>query len=237
MINDSLLSDLYLTYPAICGAPTSLREQIRGNARPAFAPPNHVLATPGCDTDALLLLTHGTISVELAGRAARSLVVYDVRPGDVCVLSVVCLQTRRPFPARARSVGESQGVLFSRDLFEALQNETPEFCRFVFGRVCARACDMFRLIDDLAFGNVDARLAKLLLEQPYPIRTTHQLLAARLGAAREVVSRTLKGFETRGCLSLRRGEICVVDDGSLRQIAMRASNGNGGGRCAKAADC
>jgi len=44
---------------------------------------------------------------------------------------------------------------------------------------------------------------------------THQALADELGTAREVVSRILEGFETRGAVRLRRGRVEVIDRSRL----------------------
>jgi CRP/FNR family transcriptional regulator len=53
------------------------------------------------------------------------------------------------------------------------------------------------LIEEVAFGKMDQRLASLLLTKGVFMETTHQGLADELGSVREVVSRILKDFETQ----------------------------------------
>lgn len=81
------------------------------------------------------------------------------------------------------------------------------FRRFVFTVYAGRIADLLMLIEEVAFGRVDMRLAQTLLAHARrdgsgaTVTTTHQSLATELGTAREVVSRQLKEFERRrlGC--------------------------------------
>jgi CRP/FNR family transcriptional regulator len=75
------------------------------------------------------------------------------------------------------------------------------------------------LIEEVAFGKMDQRLASLLLSKGAAMETTHQALADELGSVREVVSRILKDFEGQGLLELERGQIRLVDTPALEKIA------------------
>jgi cAMP-binding proteins - catabolite gene activator and regulatory subunit of cAMP-dependent protein kinases len=75
------------------------------------------------------------------------------------------------------------------------------------------------LIGDVAFGRMNVRLARLLLQRQAEIlRVTHQELAVELGTAREVVSRVLKGFERRGLIAAGRGRITIVNRLGLESL-------------------
>ena len=50
------------------------------------------------------------------------------------------------------------------------------------------------------------------------LAATHQDLAVELGTAREVVSRLLKDFESRGLVRLGRGEVDLLDTARLRAL-------------------
>jgi len=47
------------------------------------------------------------------------------------------------------------------------------------------------------------------------LEATHQKLADELGSVREIVSRLLRSFETRGWVKLERERITVLDPKSL----------------------
>jgi CRP/FNR family transcriptional regulator, anaerobic regulatory protein len=93
----------------------------------------------------------------------------------------------------------------------------------VLSAISRRIADLMMLIEDVAFGRMDMRLARLLLRRADVagvLAATHQELAVELGTAREVVSRLLKDFEARGLVRLRRGEVDVVNRGHLEQMVV-----------------
>ena len=78
------------------------------------------------------------------------------------------------------------------------------------------------MIEEVAFGRVDLRLAQKLLELGSAtgiIRRTHQQLATELGTAREVVSRQLQEFQRRGWIGASRGEVRLTDPAALSHFA------------------
>ncbi|WP_242390542.1 Crp/Fnr family transcriptional regulator [Pararhodospirillum photometricum] len=83
-----------------------------------------------------------------------------------------------------------------------------------------RLTDLLLLIEEVAFGRVDVRLAQTLLGRSQDGRWqgTHQELATELGTAREVVSRQLKDFERRGWVSLGRGCVTVLSPDALATL-------------------
>jgi CRP/FNR family transcriptional regulator len=95
------------------------------------------------------------------------------------------------------------------------------FRDFVFSAYASRLSDLLMLIEEVAFGRIDVRLAGWLAARAgtgEPIRATHQEIAVELGTAREVVSRQLKEFERRGWVCLGRGVIGPSDPKALRQF-------------------
>lgn len=73
---------------------------------------------------------------------------------------------------------------------------------------------------------VEQRLVQLLLRRAdgqREVRMSQERLAQRLGTAREVVSRTLRGLADRGLVSLRPGVIGLNSPPALRELV-----GNGG---------
>ena len=85
-----------------------------------------------------------------------------------------------------------------------------------------RIADLMALIEDVAFGRMEVRLARRLLELDdgsHTLRLTHQQLATELGTAREVVSRILKDFERRSFVMLKRGEVGLSDLSAMKRLA------------------
>ena len=93
------------------------------------------------------------------------------------------------------------------------------FRNYVFLLFSDRLTDLMQLVSAVAFQKLDQRLAKLIINKPNPIHTTHQALADELGSAREIISRLLKGFAEQGWVKLGRELIEITDAGSLRKFA------------------
>jgi CRP/FNR family transcriptional regulator len=78
-------------------------------------------------------------------------------------------------------------------------------------------------VDEVAFRRVDARLASFLLERSRlqnPLRITHQEIAAELGSSREVISRILEDFASRGLIRTGRGTVEILDPEALQTLAI-----------------
>ena len=87
-----------------------------------------------------------------------------------------------------------------------------------FGR---RMADLTRVLEQVAFGRVEQRLAAALLDlaQGNLVIATQGELAARIGSAREVVSRRLDVFAREGLTTSDRGHVRLLQPEILRQRA------------------
>lgn len=78
------------------------------------------------------------------------------------------------------------------------------------------------LVEDLSFHHITQRVARLLLEESAgtdgAVTLTHQTMAARVGTAREVVSRALGELEDRSAIKRERNRIVQVNVAMLRAL-------------------
>ena len=98
------------------------------------------------------------------------------------------------------------------------------FRRFVFSRYASRLTQLMGVLEDVAFERVDRRLARKLLEISAggtTLDVTHQSLAVELGSAREVITRQIKDFASKGWLTSTRGRIEILDRQALTELARR----------------
>lgn len=159
----------------------------------------------------------GSLRVVKRSENGREILLYDVAPGDACVVSAACLLGDRPYNAVAIVQSDCELVALPAEDFEHLLS-IPVFREFIFGLFSKRVVDLMLLIDDLAFRRLDRRLARLLLARGPRIEASHQALADELGTVREVVTRTLHVFAERGWVRLDRGAIDVLDAAALERF-------------------
>ncbi len=174
----------------------------------------------------MLLLEDGAIRVFKSIPNGRQITWYRVLPGDGCILLTYSILNDAPFPASAIAEVDAQGWLVPRQLVRDLFVDEPVFRRFANELVMNTITPLIMLIDQVAFHNMNERLASFLLEasatQPgafRPVSMTHEQIANHLGTAREVVSRCLSHFESDSLVEVSRRTIRILDTDGLRRIA------------------
>jgi CRP/FNR family transcriptional regulator len=164
------------------------------------------------------MLLAGEVRVARGSAGGRSLELYRVTPGELCVASTACLFGHAALTAHGVTTANTELVLLQPAGFERWVDE-PAFRRFVFGIFADRLADLMALAEAVAFQRLDQRLAATLLGHGLLVHTTHQKLADELGTVREIVTRLLKRFERAGWLRLGRERIELLDAAALRALA------------------
>ncbi len=196
-----------------------VRAELTARSRVLRVPAGSVIFGPGKAPENLLLLLEGTVRVQQVGENGREIVLYRVHAGESCVLTTACLLAYEDYTAEGIAETDLEAVAIPRATFEDLIARSPEFRRFVFTAYSRRITDLFTVIQEVAFGRVDLRLAQKLLELANGedvVPRTHQSLATEIGTAREVVSRQLHEFQRRGWVAGGRGQVRLTDHAALR---------------------
>lgn len=172
--------------------------------------------------DNLFFLSEGTVRVSQTSEGGREIVLYRVTAGESCVLTTACVLAEEAYNAEGIAETEIVAITLPKVAFDRLAAEEEEFRKFVFAAYSRRLMDLLRVVNDVAFGRIDVRLAHSILSLAgarKEISTTHQQLASELGTAREVVSRVLHDFQKRGMISQARGRITLEDRSKLNLLA------------------
>jgi len=169
----------------------------------------------------LVLLLEGCIQVHQVSDDGREIVLYRVNDGDSCVLTSACVLAYEDYSARAIAETDVVAVMIPQNEFDELMGTSKEFRHFVLSAFTKRLTDLFHVIEEVAFKRIDHRLAQKLIELSYEgavVKATHQNLAAELGSVREVVSRQMAEFQSRGWISQSRGMIEIIDRPELQRL-------------------
>lgn len=164
------------------------------------------------------LVLEGEVAVSRRSDDGRSLELYRVGPGELCLVSGACLFRAEPMTAHGVATRATTLLLVPPARFDAWLAD-PGFRAFVLGLLADRLADLTALVDAIAFQRLDRRLAAALLGRGAELRTTHQALADALGTVREMVTRLLRRFEREGWIELGRERIRIVDGAALRACA------------------
>jgi len=209
-------------FEGLAQLPGDIRQELSSSSKVVHITAGTTVFGPGQVPDSLLLLLEGTVRVIQTSEGGREIVLYRVEAGQSCVLTTACLLAHEAYSAEGVAETDACAATIPRTVFDALISRSPSFRDFVLAAYSKRITDLFRVIDDVAFGKIDMRLADRLLtlsDETGVLKLTHQDLATELGTAREVVSRQLSEFQRRGWLRLARGQIEVVDAAALSRLA------------------
>ncbi len=202
--------------------PRPVRDRLQKAARVVTYAKGKQVFGPANVPDNLIFLYEGTIRVSQTSEGGREIVLYRVDAGESCVLTTACMLAEEAYNAEGIAETDITAVILPKPAFDRLVAEEPAFRNFVFAAYSRRLIDLLRVVDDVAFGRMDVRLAQRLLalaDDAGALSTTHQVLASELGTAREVVSRLLQDFQRRGLIALSRGKITLTDPGGLETLA------------------
>jgi len=219
MLSPAEYSELTRTYPILSQLPADLQDSLqqKGSMLEAFA--GQVLFAADSPFQRLPLPVNGVARMVKPVRGGRELVLYRVHPGDVCFLTAVSLLSGNRYPGQLISETSMTGVWLPLEVFQHIVENSQPFRRFVFAFLAEQLTDLMNLIDEIISEQLDQRLALVLIRKGSRIQTTHQMLADEVGTVREVVSRILKQFETRGILVLGRRKIWIKNPQALHEIA------------------
>lgn len=191
---------------------------LSAEAQVLVAPAGLLLFEEGSPCRGFPMVLSGGVRVARGSPGGRTLELYRVTPGELCVVSTSCLFGQVPLAAHGQALEPTELVLLSPAGFAALTRHEP-FRRYVFGMFADRLADLMALAEAVAFQRLDQRLAQALLGHGDTLRCTHQQLADDLGTVREIVSRLLSRFERSGWVALGRERITVLDGPALRRLA------------------
>ena len=222
MLDAAVRKRLLDRYPLFVGVFDAELDALLAPAIFMKAPAGAMMFDEDEDCRGFPLLLSGVARVFKAAPSGRELHLYDVVPGDACILTSSCLLGRSAYRARGLARTELEVVMLPPDAFRRLFSKLEGFRDLVFSAFSERMDELLELVSAVAFQKLDQRLAAALVARKNPIQTTHQALADELGSLREIISRLLKTFADQGWVKLGREQIEVLDAPALRKLVSGA---------------
>jgi len=195
----------------------------------------HVLFVAGDECRGLYIIETGRVRIYRTNPEGREQVLHVEGPGRP--VAELPLFDGGPYPASAVALEETRLLFLPRGDFESLYRTNPDIAQAVIRALGRRLRHLVHVTETLAFRDVAARLALLLVG--YAERTgratpegieitldrTQEELAIEIGAARESVSRAMKQLRRKGLVRrIDRDHLLVPDISRLRAL-LPAGNG------------
>lgn len=217
-----MISDWTQRFQGTAALPREVRNRLIDIARIIHMDAGAQVFGPANVPDSLFFLYEGRIRVSQSSESGREITLYRVDAGESCVLTTACMLAEEAYNAEGVAETGITAVVLPKPAYNQLVAEEEAFRKFVFAAYSKRLIDLLRVVDDVAFGHMDMRLAERLLALAGDLKeifSTHQQLASELGTAREVVSRVLSDFQKREIIAQSRGRIALIDKNALRILA------------------
>lgn len=177
--------------------------------------PGAMLFSEGDRAPGLYVVESGWIKVVAISAEGREQILHFVGAGEV--LAGMAAFMSQPIPATAIALEQTALWLLPRDVVRQALVDEPLLAVRVIEFMAAKINDLVALVTDLSYRSVTARLARQLLEQASANVVQRQRwatqaeMAARLGAAPEVVNRALRALVEEGLIDLSRQQIRILD--------------------------
>ncbi len=171
----------------------------------------------------LYVVESGWLKAVKIGLDGREQVLQTLKSGDV--FNGISVFTDAPNQATVTALEASVVWLVPREVLLKLMDEHPALARKVVKDLAERVMHLVRMVEDLSLRSVEARLARLLLEQAEGGSVqrrrwaTQAEMASRLGTVPDVVNRALRKLSEEGMINVERHQIQILNKEGLRTIA------------------
>jgi CRP/FNR family transcriptional regulator len=160
------------------------------------------------------LLLKGQLRILREDEEGHELLLYYIRPGETCAMSLTCCSGNGVSNVRAVAEEDTELLLLPIQIIDEWTTKYPSFKSFILKTYQKRFEELLNTIDSIAFHNLDDRLTQLLKQKSEKegseLKTTHQELANQLNSSREVISRLLKQMERKGKIQMGRNKITLL---------------------------
>ena len=182
-----------------------------------------VVLLEGEPCSGLYIVESGWLKAIKIGLDGREQVLQMLKPGDA--FNLISIFTDAPNQATVTALEASQVWMIPRSFLLSLLVDQPSFALQVVKDLAGRVMHLIRLVEDLSLRSVEARLARLILEQSEGdlVRrqrwATQAAMAARLGTVPDVVNRALRKLAEDGIIAVERHQIKILNQERLKIIA------------------
>lgn len=166
----------------------------------------------------LLLVKEGKLRVYLVANNGREITLFNILPGEFCIMSSSCIIGQISFNLLIESVEDSKVEIIPKHIIETLKIESTNFNHFLLELIGKKMSIVLELIDDILVKKIDVRIGEFLLTNGDIYNMTHEEIANHIGSSREVISRSLKNMQLNNIVELKRKSVLIKDLDALKKL-------------------
>ncbi|MBV9586219.1 MAG: Crp/Fnr family transcriptional regulator [Alphaproteobacteria bacterium] len=178
--------------------------------------------------NSMMAVLHGRVTISNPSADGRQLVVTMFHEGDV--FGEIALLDGKERSADATAASDCELLVVPRRSVLRLLEHRPEVCIELMVVLCERLRRTNEQVEDFAFLDLEARIAKVLLrlareETPRSsasrlgLKISQRALGELVGGSRESVNKHLQDWKRSGIIAIEKGAILIEDLDALTDLA------------------
>jgi CRP/FNR family transcriptional regulator len=158
------------------------------------------------------IVIRGVIKICRTDQDGNELLLYYLKSGEVCTVSLTCCMDRTRSQVKAIAEETSEAILIPVELIDSWISEYQTWKEYVMHAMKIRFDELLNTLDSIAFMKMDDRLIRFFKDRYKTsglkvYKGSHQDIAVSLNTSREVISRLLKKMEREKMITLSRNRV------------------------------
>jgi CRP/FNR family transcriptional regulator len=156
--------------------------------------------------------------------AGREATLYEIGPGETCVLAINSLFNDLLYPAWVEAEVDTDVAVVPGGLYRALFAREPAIQELTVHALSSVVLRLMSELEEVHSHRVDQRLASFLLNQASAegiVHRTQQEIASHIGTTREVVAKAVGEFSARRWIESGRGRVTLLQPKMLAALVKR----------------
>ena len=179
--------------------------------------------------NSMMAVLKGRVVISAPSPDGRQVVLTVMREGDV--FGEIALLDGNERTADATAAIDCELLVVPRRSLLALLERRPDLCIDLLIVLCERLRRTNEQVEDLAFLDLEARIAKVLVRlteesggedrsstKPVGVKISQRALGELVGGSRESVNKHLQDWKRSGIIAIEKGAIVIRDLGALEAL-------------------
>jgi len=174
------------------------------------------------------VVTRGMLRVYTMTPGGKEATLYEIGPGETCVLAINSLFNDLLYPAWVEAEVDTDVSVVPGGLYRTLFAREPAIQELTVHALSSVVLRLMSELEEVHSHRVDQRLASFLLNQASAegiVHRTQQEIASHIGTTREVVAKAVGEFSSRRWIESGRGRVKLLQPKMLAALVRR--NGMG----------
>ena len=203
-------------------------DAVLAHATVARHPQGDQIFAKGDPGNSMMAVLKGRVMITAPSQDGRQVVLTVMRDGDV--FGEIALLDGKERTADATAATDCELLTVPRRSLLSLLERRPDLCIELLIVLCERLRRTNEQVEDLAFLDLEARIAKVLVRlaeengngraptRPVGVKISQRALGELVGGSRESVNKHLQDWKRSGIIAIEKGSIVIHDIEALAAL-------------------